>query len=121
MTDVGTHHFVKSKGSSDKVLVPQPSANPNDPLNWSSLWKTTAISSVLIATFAQGFGPLALALMFGDLIEAYDSSLADVIQFTGVCILVLGFSNLFWVPVASTFGRRFVIISSTLICLGIGI
>lgn len=118
MKDVGTHHFVKSKASPDRVLVPQPSDDPNDPLNWSAAWKASAITSILIATFSQGFGPLALAPMFGDLIEAYDSSLADVIQFTGVCILVLGFSNLFWVPVASTFGRRFVIISSTLVCLG---
>ena len=29
MTDVGSHHFVKS---SDRVLVPQPSDNPHDPL-----------------------------------------------------------------------------------------
>lgn len=118
MTDVGVHHFVKARGSPERVLVPQPSADPNDPLNWSSPWKFAAIGSVLIATFAQGFGPLALAPMFGDLIEVYDSTLADVIQFTGVCILVLGFSNLFWVPVASTLGRRFAIITSTLICLG---
>jgi hypothetical protein len=29
MADVGTHHFVKS---SEGVLVPQPSDDPNDPL-----------------------------------------------------------------------------------------
>lgn len=29
MTDVGSHHFVKS---SDRVLVPQPSEDPHDPL-----------------------------------------------------------------------------------------
>ena len=29
MTDVGSHHFVKS---SDRVLVPQPSDDPHDPL-----------------------------------------------------------------------------------------
>jgi hypothetical protein len=46
--------------------------------------------------FIMGIGPLALAPMFGDLIEAFDSDLASVIQFTGVCILVLGFSNFFW-------------------------
>lgn len=32
MRDVGSHHFVKSSANSDKVLVPQPSADPNDPL-----------------------------------------------------------------------------------------
>ena len=118
MRDVGSHHFVKSRASPDRVLVPQPSADPNDPLNWSTLWKACSITAVLVMTFAQGFGPLALAPMFGDLIQAFDHSLADVIQFTGVCILVLGFSNLFWVPIASSFGRRPVMIFSTLICLG---
>jgi hypothetical protein len=47
-------------------------------------------------SFTQGFGPLALAPMFGNLIEAFDSDLAGVVQFTGVCILVLGFSNFIW-------------------------
>lgn len=47
-------------------------------------------------SFAQGMGPLALAPMFPYLIEAFDSDLASVVQFTGVCILVLGFSNFFW-------------------------
>ena len=32
MADVGTHHFVKSSGHSHRVLVPQPSDDPNDPL-----------------------------------------------------------------------------------------
>lgn len=44
----------------------------------------------------QGFGPLSLAPMFGDYIEAFDCSLADAVQFTGVAILVLGFSNFIW-------------------------
>lgn len=40
MKDVGTHHFVK--GSNHRsVLVPQPSDDPRDPLNWSPFWKTT--------------------------------------------------------------------------------
>ncbi|KAL8795615.1 MAG: hypothetical protein Q9195_001853 [Heterodermia aff. obscurata] len=32
MTDVGSHHFVKSSAASDRVLVPQPSDDPHDPL-----------------------------------------------------------------------------------------
>jgi hypothetical protein len=34
--------------------------------------------------------------MFGDYIVAFDSNLTDVVQFTGVAILVLGFSNFIW-------------------------
>jgi hypothetical protein len=34
--------------------------------------------------------------MFGDYIEAFHSDLESVVQFTGVAILVLGFSNFIW-------------------------
>ncbi|KAJ9326902.1 hypothetical protein DTO027B5_4728 [Paecilomyces variotii] len=116
MTDVGTHHFVKSSGSSDRVLVPQPSNDPRDPLNWNKYWKFSAMSLATAVSFSQGLGPLALGPMFPDLMKSFNASLADVVQFTGVCILILGFSNFFWVPVQATFGRRPVLIFSTLIC-----
>lgn len=87
-------------------------------------------------SFAQGMGPLALAPMFPQLIEAFHSELGPVVQFTGVCILVLGFSNFLWyilptivlversilttrrrIPLQTSFGRRPVLLASTLICL----
>ncbi|KAA8565215.1 hypothetical protein EYC84_010948 [Monilinia fructicola] len=61
-------------------------------------------------------GPLALAPMFGDYIEAFDSNLVDVVQFTGVAILVLGFSNFIWVPIQNCYGRRPVLIFSSAVC-----
>lgn len=56
--------------------------------------------------------------MFGDYIHEFDSTLTDVVQFTGVAILVLGFSNFIWVPLQTCFGRRPVLILSTLVCFG---
>ncbi len=56
--------------------------------------------------------------MFPQLIEAFHSDLAGVVQFTGVAILVLGFSNFLWVPLQTAFGRRPVLLASTLVCLG---
>jgi hypothetical protein len=38
----------------------------------------------------------AQAPMFGDYIKEFDSNLTDVVQFTGIAILVLGFSNFIW-------------------------
>ncbi|RBQ69653.1 hypothetical protein FVER14953_10019 [Fusarium verticillioides] len=116
MTDVGKEHYVRAK-ESDQVLVPQPSQDPHDPLNWSPFWKFSAIFCVSTMTFTQGFAPLALAPMFPDLIRAYNSTLEDVIQFTGVTILILGFSNFFWAPISTSFGRRPVYIASQVICL----
>lgn len=49
-----------------------------------------------LTTFSQGFGPLALAPMFPEMEKTFNRSLSDVVQFTGVCILVLGFSNFIW-------------------------
>ena len=47
-------------------------------------------------SFTQILGPLALAPMFPALMEAFNTDLAGAVQFTGVCILVLGFSNFLW-------------------------
>ncbi|QVM05912.1 hypothetical protein D8B26_000619 [Coccidioides posadasii str. Silveira] len=114
MTDTGTHHFVKS---SKNVLVPQPSNDPHDPLNWTPFWKGTTMTLTTIMSFAQAVGPLALPPMFPKLMEEFHCDLSGAVQFTGVCILVLGFSNFFWVPIMTTFGRRPVLLFSTLICL----
>jgi hypothetical protein len=64
--------------------------------NWSPFWKGAAMFSATLTSFTQGIGPLSLAPMFGDYIEAFNSDLAGVVQFTGVAILVLGFSNFLW-------------------------
>ncbi|KAJ5679918.1 Major facilitator superfamily domain general substrate transporter [Penicillium macrosclerotiorum] len=117
MADVGSHHFVKSSSKSDRVLVPQPSLDPHDPLNWSRFWKMSAMAISTATSFSQGLGPLALAPMFPQLMESFHSDLASMVQFTGVCILVLGFSNFFWIPIQTSYGRRPVLIFSTLICL----
>lgn len=114
MTDVGSHHFVKSRAG---VLVPQPSSDPHDPLNWSTKWKTLAITASTSVTFVQGFGPLALAPAFPAYMAEFNTTLPEVVKFTGVAILVLGFSNFIWVPLSSSFGRRPVYIASNLIVL----
>ena len=116
MRDVGTHHFVKS-GHGSNVLVPQPSDDPRDPLNWSPFWKNMAIFCATALSFSLNLGPLALAPMFGAYIEEWNRSLADVVQFTGVAILCLGFSNFIWVPIMVCFGRRPVAIFATTICV----
>jgi MFS family permease len=116
MADIGSHHFVKSSDNIHRVLVPQPSNNPHDPLNWVWWWKVAAITASSWVTFTQGFAPLSLAPQFPYYMIAFNCSLADAVQFTGVCILVLGFSNFIWVPLSTSFGRRPVLILSQCVC-----
>ncbi len=131
MRDVGSHHFVKASGTMrqsqadgdaaaspvDAVLVPQPDNDPADPLNWTPFWKAAAVASATALSFSLNIGPLSLAPMFTNYMEEWDRSLADVVQFTGVAILVLGFSNFIWVPIMVAWGRRPVAIASTLMCV----
>ena len=61
--------------------------------NWTSWWKASTMICATAATFCQGMGPLALGPQFPFYIESFHSNLTDVVQFTGIAILVLGFSN----------------------------
>lgn len=49
MADVGTHHFVKSSAKSSRVLVPQPSQDPHDPLV-GLVFKETLFKRKLVLT-----------------------------------------------------------------------
>ncbi len=60
------------------------------------MWKALCITAATTVTFTQGFGPLSLAPTFPYLMEAFDANLTQVVRFTGVAILVLGFSNFIW-------------------------
>ncbi|PON24982.1 hypothetical protein TGAM01_v206063 [Trichoderma gamsii] len=118
MADVGSHHFIKSSHNKEagRVLVPQPSDDPLDPLNWSLLWKWTTLLCVSFVSISQNLGPLANAPLFGLYMEEWNIDLADAVQTTAVAILVLGFSNLVWIPISTCFGRRPALIFSTLVC-----
>jgi hypothetical protein len=84
-------HF--SKGA---LVHSEMATDPKIDQNWNRRWKFAVISLSTTLSFTQGLGPLALAPMFGQLIESFHSDLASVVRFTGVCILVLGFSNFIW-------------------------
>lgn len=63
-----------------------------------------------MVTFAQAFGPLAIAPIFPQLVQDFHSDLAGVVHFTGVTILVLGFSNFVWWVYTSLVSILFLIV-----------
>ncbi|KAG9942010.1 MFS general substrate transporter, partial [Aureobasidium melanogenum] len=114
MTDVADVHL---KHAGKHTLVPQPSNDPNDPLNWSRAWKWLTMSSMALCTFNYGVGPLSLAPQVPYYMKDFDSSLPAVINFVGVSILILGFTNFIWVPLSRGLGRRPVAIITTIITM----
>ncbi|KAK9448254.1 major facilitator superfamily domain-containing protein [Limtongia smithiae] len=116
MTDLTDVHFVRN--AAGKVLVPQPHNDPRDPLNWDVKWKLLSMFGMFLMTITTAMGPLSIAPQVSYYMAEWDRSLADVLQFTGVCILVLGFSNFLWVPITTRYGRRPCAILSGLLGLG---
>jgi hypothetical protein len=106
---------VHLKHTGKYALIPQPSDDPNDPLNWSRTWKWLTMSSMALSTFNYAFSPLSLSPQVPYYMESFDSTLPEVINFIGVCVLVLGFTNFIWIPLSRGFGRRPVAIVTILI------
>ncbi|KAK4938433.1 hypothetical protein LTR10_021150 [Elasticomyces elasticus] len=109
----GTFNNVRhAHGQQDTILIPQPSADPEDPLNWSDKRKLLNVISQCLYTFCT-------AIMIASLSSAYllmekdtGISLANINTGTGLEYLFLGWCNVFWQPIAINYGRRPVLLIS---------
>ncbi|KAF2752910.1 MFS transporter-like protein [Pseudovirgaria hyperparasitica] len=98
------------------ILVPQPSDDHNDPLNWP-LWKrdvyllTLSLLAVIASTLSSllAANTLTLSLYFG-------RTFTDVALLTGYHLLGVGIAGFLFVPSARVWGKRHCYIIGT-ICL----
>ncbi|CAK7234954.1 hypothetical protein SBRCBS47491_009125 [Sporothrix bragantina] len=103
---------------SDIVLTPQPSDDPNDPLNWPS-WKkyTTMIILVMGCCFCGSItGPLlnaSLAILAVEL----DRSFGDLTLISGYQLLVAGACGPLVSALSRKYGKRPVFLFSSVMCL----
>ncbi|KAI2619915.1 putative MFS transporter [Hypoxylon sp. NC1633] len=104
-------------GANDVVLIPQPTSSPDDPLNWSTTWKTIIIVNQSVFVFVSIMTPMAispLALIF----EAeFQKSLPEVNMLFGAAAIALGYANFLIVPAANVLGRRPVVLVCGLVCI----
>ncbi|GAA6005473.1 hypothetical protein JCM10207_002993 [Rhodosporidiobolus poonsookiae] len=88
------------------VLVPQPSDDPNDPLNWPRWRKEVSFwIYMLVAALVGAVGPL-LAPGYLVLAEEWGISVNDVAATNGDLVLALGVIMIFIPPVAAKIGKR---------------
>ncbi|KAJ6782515.1 hypothetical protein PWT90_01660 [Aphanocladium album] len=105
------------------ILIPTPSSDPNDPLNWSQ-WRKKYIAVVLCVAMAMcnflAAGPsIAIVRTAIDFFPETAQSeslmtyaIPKVAYFFTSTSLLQGMGNLFWIPVANKWGRRPVYIAS---------
>ncbi|KUJ17087.1 MFS general substrate transporter [Mollisia scopiformis] len=104
-------------GDAELVLVPEPSDQPDDPLNWSPTWKTIVIVNQAFFVFISILTPLAIAPLTPIFIEEFHKTLPQVNMLFGAAAMALGYANFIIVPFSNIFGRRPSILICGLICI----
>ncbi|KAH6631550.1 major facilitator superfamily domain-containing protein [Chaetomium tenue] len=96
------------------ILVPQPSDDPNDPLNWP-LWKRDLITFILsmVAIFATCLGPI-LAANTLTLTFHYRRPFSKIADLTGWYLLGVGIAAFIFVPSGRIWGKRHLFVGGTL-------
>ncbi|KAH8706980.1 major facilitator superfamily domain-containing protein [Phaeosphaeriaceae sp. PMI808] len=98
--------IMNDDGTAKKTLVPQPSSDPQDPLNWSTPWKLMVMASQWIFTWISVTGALSIAPMFPLLGKEFHLNNNQLSMLTGITVITLGFANFIIVPLSNIFGRR---------------
>ncbi|KAJ9248205.1 hypothetical protein DTO280E4_1772 [Paecilomyces variotii] len=88
------------------ILVPQPSDDPNDPLNWP-LWKRDLILTVLsfVSVLCTATGPIMAAYAL-TITYYYERNLTAVAILTGYQLCGAGVAGVLIVPTARVWGKR---------------
>lgn len=119
----GTIHLVGNDNDTsadpDRIILnPRPSADPEDPLNWSRRRKLQAVAMTYVYTLGIG---IPTTLQYSVLTQISDDTGITVAQLnlgTGLMFLFLGWACLLWQPIALVYGRRGVYILSCIACIG---
>lgn len=118
LVDVSRNREDVKHSGTNIVLVPQPSSDPNDPLNWSKFRKYIFMAQAIFATFMI----CVLTAIFGVTMVGLSKegvSTDTVNQGTAASFILFGWMNVFFQPLSMSYGRRFLVLMMTLGC-GVG-
>ncbi|KAJ7727390.1 MFS general substrate transporter [Mycena metata] len=96
-------------------LIPQPSSDPSDPLNFPQWLK---IAVLLQVSFLAGLGPLNQAVInpaYVPLAAHFHKTTVVASYQTTIAIAFVGIGSFLWVPLANIYGRRPLLLITTLL------
>ncbi|KAK0391796.1 hypothetical protein NLU13_1295 [Sarocladium strictum] len=96
----------KGEGQRDIILVPQPSLDPEDPLNWTFRRKVIQTSCVMLYTIVIAIPSSAVYSIVTPLRLDTGLSLQDINNGTGIMFLFYGWGCVFWQAIALQYGKR---------------
>ncbi|KAJ4859479.1 major facilitator superfamily domain-containing protein [Trichoderma breve] len=108
----------RSDNQDSIVLIPQPTNDPHDPLNWSTLWKTLVIVNQGIFVITSVIPTLSIAPLTPIFMQQWQKSLTDVALLTGVTVILLGYCNFIIIPSCEIFGRRITLLVCAILNIG---
>lgn len=107
-SNVGTNQLdLKRDKSGTIILSPQPSEDPNDPLNWSLAKKWTILTIIMFGAClcASTIGPLLSASLVV-MAQDFQRPLTDITLVTGYLLLAAGCSGPVVFAIACKYGKR---------------
>lgn len=121
LVDIDNTENVKKKGK-DIILIPTPSDDPNDPLNWSAKRKWTQIFCLSLYCF----GSIPCCAIYSILTDISKDpkikiTVAQLNDGTGYFFLFLGLGGFIMLPLAQQYGKRPVYLFSMLALIGFNI
>ncbi|KAE8441901.1 hypothetical protein EG329_004207 [Mollisiaceae sp. DMI_Dod_QoI] len=89
-----------------RALRPQPSWDPNDPLNWNSWQKYKAYLTICLFAFLATANATKFTISTSQIGREFRTSVLEVKFLISFNFLALGAGNLFWVPFSRVVGKR---------------
>ncbi|KUI72104.1 hypothetical protein VM1G_07542 [Cytospora mali] len=107
----------KPHSDHDVTLIPRPSDNPRDPLNWSRQKKYTTVAVLSLSTFAGFTTSLAGQLEVGPLSKLYGKPTTTLAYQNSAALAGMIIGSIFFFWLSRLIGRQSVMLWSLLGCL----